>query len=190
MTWRSFQARARLDAANGGHGNQVIRASNASTGTALVRQSFRMMDRWLAAIEADTGPAAIEAKVVSNKPADVKDGCFTTNGATDADLATEIALDDAACPLRPTLSPRRVAGGPLSEDIYKCQLKPLVFTSADYAGAAFDAGQRTRLSAVFADGVCDWSKPGVNQTSDYTFLNFGAGPAGTAVGAAPASAQF
>lgn len=190
MTWRTFQARARLDAVNGGHANHVVRASNVSTGAALVRQSFKMMDRWLAAIEADTSTAAIEAKVVSNKPADVKDGCFVTNGATDADLVTELALDDPACPLRPTLSPRRVAGGPTAEDIYKCQLKPLVFTSPDYAGITFDAGQRARLSAVFTDGVCDWSKPGVNQTSEYTLLNFNTGPSGTAIGAEPVSVGF
>lgn len=187
MTWRTFQARARLDAVNGGHANHVVRATLTSTGTALTRQSFKMMDRWLAAIEADTTSADIAVKIVNNKPADVKDGCFATASPTDADLATELPLADPACPLRPTLSPRQVAGGPTAEDVYKCQLKPLSFANADYAGITFNAGQQARLAAVFSDGTCDWSKPGVNQTADWTMLNFNAGPGGVPIAPAPVS---
>lgn len=190
MTWRTWQARARLVNANGGHGNHVVRASSVSTGAALTRQAFDMMDRWLAAIESDRSGEQIESKVINNKPADVKDGCFASNGATEADLLNELPLDDAACPLAPTKSPRQIAGGPVAEDVYKCQLKPLSFSSPDYAGLVFDAVQQNRLRAVFPDGVCDWSKPGVGQTSDWTLLNFNSGPSGQAVGPAPASEAF
>ena len=40
-------------------------------------------------------------------------------------------------------SPRQVAGGPLAENILKCQLKPLDF--GDYTGVTFTAEQQTRL---------------------------------------------
>ena len=60
-------------------------------------------------------------------------------------------------------SPRQAAGGPLAENIFKCQLKPLNFADPDYTGVLFSASQQSRLQAVFPDGVCDWSKPGVEQ---------------------------
>ncbi len=191
--WRSSQKRARLDAANGGHANSVIRGNRTSTGAAMTAQSFQMMDRWLAAIEADKSTTAIEQKVIRARPADVHDGCYDSLGVTAADIATELSLTDPACPIATTLlqtSPRQVAGGPRSEDIFKCQLKPLDTAGADYGGVAFSAAQRTRLVAVFPDGVCDWTKPGVGQTSQQVLLNFASGPSGTPVGAPPASQPF
>jgi len=137
--------------------------------------------------------ASIEQKVVTNKPADVRDGCFANSGATDADLATELTLTNPACPIAAPLlqtSPHIVAGGPLSEDVFKCQLKPFDATSADYGGAAFTAPQITRLRAVFPDGVCDWTKPGVGQTSQWVPTSFMSGPGGTTIPAAPLSSTF
>jgi uncharacterized tannase-like protein DUF6351 len=192
MDWRSSQMRARLDAANGGHANQVIRGATAF-GAALIAQSFTMMDKWLTAIEADKSSAPIEQKVVNNKPANVKDGCFATPAAVASDLANELSLTDATCPIAPGLnflSPRQVAGGPRSEDVFKCQLKALDTTSADYGGVAFAAGQVTRLRAVFPDGVCDWTKPGVSQTSQTAVTSFMGGPNGTVVPPAPSSTPF
>jgi hypothetical protein len=177
MTWRSFQERARLDAANGGHGNSVIRANNNLTGAALAAQAFGMMDRWLTAVELDQSPLPLAHKIVVNRPADVKDGCFATSGNTAADLAVELPLDDPGCPLKPTLSPRRVAGGPLEEHVFKCHLKPLQDAHHDYGSAVFTAAQWARLSAVFSSGVCDWSKRGVGR-SDAIGLTFSDGPGG------------
>ena len=192
--WRSSQKRARLDAVNGSHANSVIRGSGPpSTGAALTAQSFQMMDRWLAAIEADKASGTIEQKVVRDKPSDVHDGCYASPGATAADIATELTLADPACPIAATLlqtSPRIVAGGPLSEDIFKCQLKTLDTAGADYGGIAFTATQRARLAAVFPDGVCDWSKPGVGQTTQQVLLNFASGPSGTPIATAPTAIAF
>jgi hypothetical protein len=191
--WRSSQKRARLDAANGNHDNHVIRGSATSTGAALTAQAFKMTDRWLAAIEADKSALPLEKKVVANKPADVHDGCYANGGATAADLATELSITDAACPIAAPLkqtSPHIVAGGPLSEDIFKCQLKPFDATSADYGSVVFTTGQVARLRAVFTDGVCDWSKPGVGQTSQWVPTSFMDGPNGKAIPAAPASTTF
>jgi len=193
MSWRSSQKRARLDAANGGHANSVIRAVNGTPGAAITTQAFKMMDRWLAAIEADKSTATIEQKIVSNKPADVHDGCYANAGALPSDLATELSITDPACPAAVPLtytSPRQVADGPRGEDVFKCQLKALDTTSSDYGGAVFSAAQTTRLRAVFPDGVCDWTKPGVGQTTAWQPTSFANGPSGAVIAAPPMSVPF
>jgi hypothetical protein len=53
-----------------------------------------------------------------------------------------------------------VAGAPLADDITKCQLKPI--NPRDYK-ATFTPDELQRLRSVFPGGVCDYSKPGVNQ---------------------------
>jgi Tannase-like family of unknown function (DUF6351) len=55
---------------------------------------------------------------------------------------------------------RAAAGGGLTEDTLKCQLKPLDFASYP---VMFTAAQQARLQATFPTGVCDWSKPGVDE---------------------------
>lgn len=59
-----------------------------------------------------------------------------------------------------TSTPRMVAGMPMSDDVLKCQLKPL--DPADYAGG-LSAEQLGELASVFPDGVCDYSLPGVGE---------------------------
>ena len=56
--------------------------------------------------------------------------------------------------------PRGVAGAPVSADIAKCQLKPI--DPADYK-VTFAPEEMARLRRIFPDGVCDWSRPGVEQ---------------------------
>ena len=71
-------------------------------------------------------------------------------------------------------TPRMAAGGPLADDIAKCQLKPL--NAADY-GVSFTPEQWARLSAIFPEVVCDWTKPGVGQQPlAGTWLSFGPSP--------------
>ena len=70
--------------------------------------------------------------------------------------------------------PRVVAGAPRSEDILKCQLKPIALS--DYK-ARFTPAELARLKSVFPQGVCDWSKKGVNQLPlDGTWLKYGPRP--------------
>ncbi|MFL6693177.1 MAG: DUF6351 family protein, partial [Ramlibacter sp.] len=115
------------------------------------------------------------------------DFCYLSTDAAQANKVTDFAVCDADPFLKPSLSPRQVAGGPRAENILKCQLKPL--NPSDYAANTFDAGQWGRLQTVFAGGVCDWSKPGVGQQTAVSPLTFRAGPGGEPLGAAPASAQ-
>jgi hypothetical protein len=57
---------------------------------------------------------------------------------------------------------RLAAGAPASDDVYKCQLKPV--DPGDYK-AAPTADRLAQLQKVFPDGVCDYRKPGVEQVS-------------------------
>ena len=67
--------------------------------------------------------------------------------------------------------PRFVAGQDLTGEILACTRKPV--DVADYPVAFTDA-QRQRLEAVFADGVCDWTQPGIGQQpAAGTWLTFG-----------------
>ncbi|WP_394845919.1 DUF6351 family protein [Pendulispora brunnea] len=55
-----------------------------------------------------------------------------------------------------TRTPRMVAGMPMTDDVIRCQLKPL--DRADYKGFMTDA-QFAELQSIFPDGVCDYAKP-------------------------------
>ena len=52
------------------------------------------------------------------------------------------------------------AGGPLANNVLKCELKPIDL--ADYAKRPSSA-DRQRLRRIFPNGVCDWKRPGIEQ---------------------------
>ena len=164
----SFSIRERLIKANGHANNQVIVGSRAP-GDLLIEQ----MDRWLTAITSDTSSAAKADKVVTHKPADVVDACWTAAGAKIVEPMT--AFGPGQCnTLDPTSSaPNLVAGAPLAADIIKCQLKPV--TLSDYT-QPLTAPQLQQIAAIFPTGVCDWSKPGVEQTKAVPYASFGPSP--------------
>ncbi|TDD30008.1 hypothetical protein E1218_02470 [Kribbella turkmenica] len=107
------------------------------------------MDEWLSAIEVDTSHASMNVKVVRNKPVQARDSCWVAGKQTEA------------CDLPDYADPRLVAGRPLTNDIFKCQLKALNWR--DYGGVTFTASQKETLRAAFPTGVCDWDNPGVQQ---------------------------
>jgi hypothetical protein len=58
-------------------------------------------------------------------------------------------------------TPHTVAGESVATDSNKCTLKPL--RQADYYPVMFNAGQWQRLQQAFPTGVCDWTRPGIDQ---------------------------
>ena len=68
---------------------------------------------------------------------------------------------------------RTEAGGSVAGNVLKCQLKPI--DPKDYK-VMFSADERARLNKIFPGGVCDWSKPGVNQSPVVTWPSFGPSP--------------
>jgi len=129
--------------------------------SALTLQSFLLIDQWVGAIKADTSSASLAEKVVHAKPATAVDFCYLTSDTTFATKVTDFATCGTDPRLKRHASPRQVAGGPLSEDVLKCQLKPI--NRSDYAAVGLSDDQFNRLSAAFPQGVCDFSKPGVGQ---------------------------
>jgi hypothetical protein len=194
--WRSFALRSRLDAANGNHDNHVmwrigtglLPAVTATTATNLLLQSFTTIDKWVGAIKADTTGATIEQKIASHRPTDVPDACYLSTDKNYASPVTDFAVCDGDPFLKKHASPRQIAGGPLAENILKCQLRPI--DRSDYDPFGITDAQLARLRAIFPDGVCDFSKPGVGQQPAVSPLNFSAGPGGVALPAAPSSTQL
>jgi hypothetical protein len=186
--WRSFSIRDRLDRDSGNHANHALWrfGRNGLLPSAAVQlESLTTMSQWLTALKADTGPGSIEQKLTAAKPAAAGDYCLLSTDATQSVKVTDVATCDADPFLKPGTSPRQVAGSPRTEDVLKCQLKPI--NPAEYAPAVLSAGQLARLQAVFADGVCDWSKPGVGQQDAVSPLSFAAGPGGQPLPPAPVS---
>ena len=196
--WRSFAERARIDAANGGnHGNQVmwrygtgLLPATAAQVAAVTLNSLLVMDTWLSnltvsAPKATINSARTQAAVIQAKPATAFDLCYLTGDVNFSTPVTDAAVCDADPRLARHSSPRQVAGGPLAENILKCQLKPL--NPADYAPVVFSSTQLARLQATFPDGVCDWSLPGVGQQAAVSPLTFVDGPGGAPLPPAPVS---
>ena len=196
--WRSFSERARIDARNGGnHGNQVIwrygtglLPATAAQAAAVTVQSFVTMDTWLTNLLTSAPKATLNSvrtheQVVAAKPTSAFDLCYLSGDVNFTTKVTDMALCDADPRLQKHASPRQVAGGAVAEDILKCRLKPI--NTADYLPANLTAQQLVRLYAVFPDGVCDWSKPGVGQQPAVSPLTFAAGPGGRRLPHAPTS---
>src|SRR5262249_51769448 len=146
------------------------------------------MDEWLSNLVATAPKATLNdvrthAQVVAARPAGALDLCVVAGDPNFTTPVTDMALCDADLRLQKHGSPRQVAGGPLEENILKCQLKPL--NPSEYAPVTFTDAQWTRLNAAFPGGVCDWSKPGVGQQEAISPLTFAAGPGGVPLPPAP-----
>lgn len=156
---RSHSFRARLIATNGNADNHVnLVSSNVGTGagalSAVEVMSIRLVDQWVENVVDDTSDDAVAAKVARNKPAGLVDACFTVTGERITDGATCAQLYPVHA------NPRLAAGEPLAQDVLKCKLKKV--DARDYA-RPLTADQLSRLKAVFPQGVCDYSRRGVNQ---------------------------
>jgi hypothetical protein len=155
------------------------------------------MDTWLTNLNASAPKETLnsvrtQAQVIAGRPAAAVDLCFLLADINFTTPIFNMATCDADTPqadglgrLAKRASPRQVAGGPLAENILKCQLKPL--NSADYAPVVFSSAQLGKLHAVFPDGVCDWDRPGVGQRRAASPLTFEDGPGGERLPRAPES---
>jgi len=177
-SFRSFVTRARLIAADRNAGNQVIlidsrgapflmaleRAADPNPDTSLIarreREFVEEMDRWLDNVAADQGPGMRAEKVIRDKPSEVVDTCWTTDGEKVTGSAAYGVTGRCSQVYPQHGDPRIAAGGPMTDNTLKCELKAV--SSADYSHP-LTADQMKRLKAVFPSGVCDYSRPGVGQ---------------------------
>jgi hypothetical protein len=178
-SYYSFVMRERLRRDNG-HSNNYVMQRHGS-GTSLAAENLASMDAWLSNLALDESTAPLAAKVVSAKPRGLVESCWDEQGGQivepqrfDPDRLYDNTEGRCNALYPPHTGPHMIAGGPLTNDVLKCQLKPLdpgdyrvVFTEAEWA----------RLQRSFPRGVCDWSKPGVGQdVTPKTWLSFGPSP--------------
>jgi hypothetical protein len=149
--YRTYALRARLEREHGTAANQVLwRGFVPLLGdTNYVSQGIIAIDGWLAAVEADTSDIPLAQKIIDNR--NVPDRC--TNGAG---LELPSLVCDAV--VQSYATPRIAAGMPFTDDVMKCQLKPL--RRSDFFPIMFNDAQWATLEATFPAGVCDYSKPG------------------------------
>jgi hypothetical protein len=178
-SYYSFVMRSRLIRDNGHADNYVIQRRPSSLSRAM--QSLDLMDEWLTKLALDGSGQPLAERVVNARPAALLESCWTEDGTQIAEpqrFDQERLFDnrDGRCNelFPPHTGPRMVAGGPLANDVLKCELKAL--DRGDYR-IAFSDEEWRRLVQVFADGVCDWSRPGVGQhASPQTWRSFGPSP--------------
>ena len=174
-SYHSGVIRARLLKTNGTFANEVsITTATLGTVQADARTpdspmrktsvvALAQMDKWLTAIANDKSTKTKAEKVLANKPADFVDSCVAAAGGSFVG-AIQTITDMAKCKtIFPYAgSPRLAAGGPATDDNFKCQTKPV--DAKDYKTAP-TADQMAELAKVFPDGVCDYSKPPVGMAA-------------------------
>jgi hypothetical protein len=162
--YRTYAMRARLLRNFGTAANQVLWRGQAPLlgDSNYAVDAVYALDRWLARVDADKRDLPLPVKIIQDKPGDVADKC--TDGAG-TDLPSEVCDETVAS----YGTPRIGADGPLADDTLQCRYKPL--RKSDY-NVVFTDEQWSRLKKVFADGVCDYSRPGVAQRGAKAWLTY------------------
>lgn len=167
-THQSFAARQRLLNHDGDASNQVIwfvDRNPAGDDYDNTLQAFAVIDDWMANIRDNP-----DRSVGENRPAAAVDSCFDSDGdliASGEDVWSGILDDDApgACADRfPVYSTSRiVAGAPITGDVFKCALQPVgqAIERGLYGDWQPSAEEQSTLEAIFPEGVCDYSEPGI-----------------------------
>ena len=181
--YRTYALEARLQREHGHTDNMLIWRGPIVllADTTFTDESVFAVDRWLAAVEADTRPVPLAQKLVEDRPDDVADRCTNGDGVDVPAASCDAVVQSYS-------TPRMEAGGPLTDDVMKCTLKPL--SKDDYAGATFSDDEWALLEEVFPGGVCDYSKAGVSQHDTVAWMGYADGPGGKPLGAAPLSVAF
>jgi hypothetical protein len=133
-----------------------------------------LFDSWVAAYKADRSSDPGPVKVRRAKPKTAVDGCYD-QATPPVFIAENLVFSSKPVSKCSELYPvysntRHEAGGPLAANVLKCQLKPI--DARDYR-ASLSAADLARLESIFPTGVCDWSKPGVNQVPVVAWASFG-----------------
>jgi hypothetical protein len=162
--FRTYAMRARLERNFGTAANQILwRGQSPLIGDpSFADDAVFAMDRWLARVHADHRRVALAKKIIQDRPDTVAPRCTDGNGK---DMPSETCDQTVAA----YGTPRQGADGPLSEDVMKCQLKPM--RREDYPVSFTDA-QWQQLQHAFPGGVCDYSKPGVSQHGAVPWLTY------------------
>lgn len=167
----SFVTRARLERDNGHSGNYIIRRHG--RGMSLDAENLALMDQWLTALRARYDGLVDPDVIAAARPEALQDDCFDAEGRRIVEQAVFDGDGQCNSLYPPHAGLRLVAGGPLTNDVFKCELKAI--DPDDYT-VSFSEEEKQRLHRIFPEGVCDWQRPGVHQYSNDTWLSFGPSP--------------
>ena len=182
--YRTDVTRARLIREHGTAANQVRWRGQLPIFGDLdfVDESIVAIDRWLAAVERDDRDVPLARKILDRRPTRLTDRC--TDGLPGGRDLPATVCDTT---VQGYSSARIEAGMPLTDDTIKCELQPL--ERSDYPVTFTDA-QWEGLRRAFPEGVCDYTKPGVDRVPTVPWLTYADGPGGRALGIPPRSQQF
>ena len=126
-----------------------------------LRQAIVQMDQWLTALSKDASNDKAIARIRRAKPAGLVDACWTKDGRRRRSSRSSSTWRGAAM-----TSTRRTR----SRAPWRVRRSRTTSSSASSGrSAASDtrsrcrADEMTRLKKIFPGGVCDWSKPGIDQ---------------------------
>ena len=190
--YRSWAIRARLEREHGTYANQVIwfGAVPLMGDPNYATEGILAMDRWLAAVESDNGTGSLAAKIIRDRPGDVKDRCSQVDGPG-AGLAArhrpDLRAEGRPDQVRHAADGRRRGRSrPTSTSAPSSRCGASTTTRSHSPTASGSASLR-----AFPAGVCDWSRPGVDQVDTIPWQTYqdGSGSViygGRPLGAAPA----
>ena len=147
------------------------------------------MDRWLDAVDKDKSSRTLAEKVAADRPDDIHDRCSNVDGVEQVNVPGVGRVCELDAAQTKFATPAMVAGEGIETDTNRCQLKPL--RRSAYYPISFTDEQWAALEKAFPDGVCDWSKPGVDQQGTVPWQTYQAADGsvvygGTPLGSAPA----
>jgi len=162
--FRTYALRKRLKDRFGTAANQVLwRGQVPLVGDpAFADQAVFAMDRWLGRVRADHRNVPLARRIIRDRPKSIGPRCTDGNGNPQPAETCDATVTSYG-------TPRQGAGGPLSEDVMKCRLKPL--RRGEYP-VTFTDQQWSRLQQAFPGGVCDYSKRGIGYGRAIPWLTY------------------
>src|SRR4051794_9848670 len=163
--YRTYAMRARLERNFGSAANQVLWRGQAPLigDPAFADEAVFAVDDWLGRVAADKRPGVpLARKIIEDKPGSVAPRCTDGQGHEQPSEVCDQTVSAYG-------TPRLGADEPMTDDVMKCQLKPL--RRDDYPVTFTDA-QWEELKKAFPGGVCDYGKPGVSQHGATAWLTY------------------
>jgi hypothetical protein len=179
--YRSWAMRERLEQAEGHFPkNDVIWFGETPLigSPTYTTEGLEAMNLWLSAVEADHRDVSPERKVAEDRPASVHDRC-------QVEEIEELNVPGIGPVCQQPLveskfeTPRMVAGESVATDQEKCQLEPM--TRSSYYPVEFTEEEWAELQKAFPSGVCNFSKPGVEQQNTVPWQTYQSDATGESV---------
>lgn len=174
--FRAFSLRDRLDRVGGAGGSPGFQIwtrdpgdvgldaalANAVSGGGYGPAAVAAVDDWLTALTADRSSDGRRQVLEDARPDVAVDNCLLDGAKTPVG---GLRIYERKGPCRDEFplagDPRVASGAPRTDDVIKCELKPV--DPSDY-DVRLTSAQLDRLTEIFPTGVCDHLQPGVGET--------------------------